>query len=156
MKRFVATNPKLLKAGKFLLLSFCTAALLFSYRSNPDEGTPPDANRFTKVGLTDAGKLDEPMEMTFLPDGRVLIVERKGGLKAVDPKTGAVKLITTVPVNTKYKNKKGQVREAGTHQELLNLHGLYWRLYQLQYVEEKIHSSAPPASNPNLSLETGI
>lgn len=50
----------------------------------------------------------------------------------------------------------GELREAGTHQELLNLHGLYWRLYQLQYVEEKIHSSAPPASNPNLSLETGI
>jgi len=49
----------------------------------------------------------------------------------------------------------GELREAGTHQELLNLHGLYWRLYQLQYVEEKIHSSAPPASNQNLSLETG-
>jgi ATP-binding cassette subfamily B multidrug efflux pump len=50
----------------------------------------------------------------------------------------------------------GELREAGTHQELLNLHGLYWRLYQLQYVEEKIHSSAPPASNQNLSLETGV
>lgn len=49
----------------------------------------------------------------------------------------------------------GELREAGTHQELLNLHGLYWRLYQLQYVEEKIHSSVPPAANPNLSLETG-
>ena len=50
----------------------------------------------------------------------------------------------------------GELREAGTHQELLNLHGLYWRLYQLQYVEEKIHSSAPPASGQNLSLETGV
>ena len=49
----------------------------------------------------------------------------------------------------------GELRESGTHQELLNLHGLYWRLYQLQYVEEKIHSSAPPASNPNFGLETG-
>ena len=48
----------------------------------------------------------------------------------------------------------GELREAGTHQELLNLHGLYWRLYQLQYVEEKIHSSLPPP-NVNLSLETG-
>ncbi len=48
----------------------------------------------------------------------------------------------------------GELREAGTHQELLNLHGLYWRLYQLQYVEEKIHSSIPPAGS-NLSLETG-
>jgi ATP-binding cassette, subfamily B, multidrug efflux pump len=49
----------------------------------------------------------------------------------------------------------GELREAGTHQELLNLHGLYWRLYQLQYVEEKIHSSLPPAANPAFSLETG-
>jgi cytochrome c len=30
----------------------------------------------------------------------------------VDTKTGAVKLIATIPVNTKYKNKQGQVREA--------------------------------------------
>jgi hypothetical protein len=50
----------------------------------------------------------------------------------------------------------GELREAGTHQELLNLHGLYWRLYQLQYVEEKIHSSAPPSTGTNLSLETGF
>jgi ATP-binding cassette, subfamily B, multidrug efflux pump len=50
----------------------------------------------------------------------------------------------------------GELREAGTHQELLNLHGLYWRLYQLQYVEEKIHSSVPPATNSGLSLETGV
>ena len=50
----------------------------------------------------------------------------------------------------------GELREAGTHQELLNLHGLYWRLYQLQYVEEKIHSSVPPAAGSNLSLETGV
>ena len=49
----------------------------------------------------------------------------------------------------------GELRESGTHQELLNLHGLYWRLYQLQYVEEKIHSSVPPAGSKNLSLETG-
>jgi ATP-binding cassette subfamily B multidrug efflux pump len=50
----------------------------------------------------------------------------------------------------------GELRESGTHQELLNLHGLYWRLYQLQYVEEKIHSSVPPASSSGLSLETGV
>ncbi len=49
----------------------------------------------------------------------------------------------------------GELRESGTHQELLNLHGLYWRLYQLQYVEEKIHSSLPPAPASSLSLETG-
>ncbi len=49
----------------------------------------------------------------------------------------------------------GELREAGTHQELLAQHGLYWRLYQLQYVEEKIHNSlAPDASS--MSLESGV
>ena len=27
----------------------------------------------------------------------------------------------------------GEIREQGTHQDLLALHGLYWRLYKLQY-----------------------
>lgn len=47
----------------------------------------------------------------------------------------------------------GELREAGTHNELLTERGLYWRLYQLQYVEEKIHNSSAP--NRELSLESG-
>ena len=31
----------------------------------------------------------------------------------------------------------GELRESGTHNELLTERGLYWRLYQLQYAEEK-------------------
>ncbi len=39
----------------------------------------------------------------------------------------------------------GELREAGTHNELLANRGLYWRLYQLQYAEEKLqHLSAEP------------
>jgi ATP-binding cassette, subfamily B, multidrug efflux pump len=40
----------------------------------------------------------------------------------------------------------GELREMGTHNELLGLRGLYWRLYQLQYSDEKLHLSAdiPP------------
>ena len=86
--------------------------LISAYKIVSDPGPAPDPNRFKKVVLTEAGKFDEPMEMTFLPGNRILIVERKGGVKIVDGKTGAVKLITTIPVNTKYKNKQGQVREA--------------------------------------------
>ena len=37
----------------------------------------------------------------------------------------------------------GELRESGTHNELLTLRGLYWRLYQLQYSDEKIHTSNP-------------
>lgn len=36
----------------------------------------------------------------------------------------------------------GELREIGTHNELLGLRGLYWRLYQLQYSEEKLHPHA--------------
>lgn len=37
----------------------------------------------------------------------------------------------------------GELRESGTHNELLSLRGLYWRLYQLQYSDEKLHVSDP-------------
>jgi cytochrome c len=70
----------------------------------------PDENRFTKVVLGD--KLDEPMEMTLLKDGRVLFVERKGALKQYKPETGEVKTLAMIPVNTKYTNAKGLKREA--------------------------------------------
>jgi ATP-binding cassette subfamily B protein len=33
---------------------------------------------------------------------------------------------------------KGQLRESGTHQELLALRGIYWKLYQLQYKDQEI------------------
>lgn len=70
----------------------------------------PEENRFTKVVLTEG--MDEPMAMTILNDGRVLIVERKGGLKRVDTKTNSVKTIASIPVNTKYTSKEGAVTEA--------------------------------------------
>ncbi|MBV9240624.1 MAG: ABC transporter ATP-binding protein [Acidobacteria bacterium] len=35
----------------------------------------------------------------------------------------------------------GELREMGSHNELLALRGLYWRLYQLQYSDEKLHVS---------------
>ncbi|MFZ0761899.1 MAG: ATP-binding cassette domain-containing protein, partial [Candidatus Sulfotelmatobacter sp.] len=33
---------------------------------------------------------------------------------------------------------KGQVREMGTHQELLAQHGIYFKLYQLQYKDQEV------------------
>jgi len=32
---------------------------------------------------------------------------------------------------------KGQLRETGTHQELLSIRGIYWKLYQLQYKDQE-------------------
>jgi len=33
---------------------------------------------------------------------------------------------------------KGQVREMGTHQELLAQRGIYYKLYQLQYKDQEV------------------
>jgi ATP-binding cassette subfamily B protein len=46
----------------------------------------------------------------------------------------------------------GELRESGTHNELLTLRGLYWRLYQLQYANEKLHISEPGVP----AAETGV
>ena len=46
----------------------------------------------------------------------------------------------------------GELRESGTHNELLTKRGLYWRLYQLQYVEDKLQN-APPDKSLELRLQ---
>lgn len=43
---------------------------------------------------------------------------------------------------------KGELREAGTHQELLALGGLYYRLYQLQYKEQEVVRRSLPIIEP--------
>jgi cytochrome c len=80
--------------------------------SDTSDNTPPETNRFTTTVLTKPGELDEPMIIDFLPNGRILFVERKGKLKSFDVNTGIVKVIANIPVNTKYTSKEGDVREA--------------------------------------------
>jgi ATP-binding cassette subfamily B protein len=47
---------------------------------------------------------------------------------------------------------KGELREAGTHQQLLAERGIYYRLYQLQYKDQEVQAAtwplAPPAPVP--------
>src|SRR6266496_378048 len=101
-------------APKTLFNIFLLIISMFFFSCNQKENTAssekPEDNRFTKVVLTQG--LDEPMAMTFLNDGRVLIVERKGALKAFDTKTNQINTITLIPVNTKYTSKEGVVSEA--------------------------------------------
>jgi ATP-binding cassette subfamily B protein len=40
---------------------------------------------------------------------------------------------------------KGQLRESGTHQQLLAARGIYWKLYQLQYKEQELCVAERPA-----------
>ncbi len=44
----------------------------------------------------------------------------------------------------------GELRESGNHQELLNLRGLYWRLFQLQYAEKSLPVAVLPTSQPQI------
>ncbi len=41
---------------------------------------------------------------------------------------------------------KGQVREMGTHQELLAKRGIYFKLYQLQYKDQEIGTERATAN----------
>jgi ATP-binding cassette subfamily B protein len=47
---------------------------------------------------------------------------------------------------------RGQLREMGSHQELLALRGIYWKLYQLQYKDQEL---VEPASGLTPSLAVG-
>jgi ATP-binding cassette subfamily B protein len=42
---------------------------------------------------------------------------------------------------------KGKLREQGSHQELLGMRGIYYRLYQLQYKDQELRASFEPAEN---------
>lgn len=69
----------------------------------------PEENRFSKVVLEE--KLNEPMELTLLPDGNVLFIERHGALRLYNTTTNKLKTIATIPVSTKYKDAEGKVSE---------------------------------------------
>ncbi len=47
---------------------------------------------------------------------------------------------------------RGQLREMGSHQELLAMHGIYWKLYQLQYKDQEL---AEPAAGLTSTLAVG-
>jgi cytochrome c len=70
----------------------------------------PEENRFSKVILEE--KLNEPMELSVLNDGRILFIERHGAVRLYNTKTKKLKTIATIPVSTQYKDAEGKVSEA--------------------------------------------
>jgi ATP-binding cassette subfamily B protein len=65
--------------------------------------------------------------------------------KMVEGRTSVViahRLSTVQRADTILVMHRGQVREMGSHQELLALHGIYWKLYQLQYKDQELGESA--------------
>jgi cytochrome c len=59
----------------------------------------PEENRFTKVVL--GYFFNEPTEMTVLPDGRILFIERKGRVKLYDPTKDTISVINTFNIWSK-------------------------------------------------------
>ena len=48
---------------------------------------------------------------------------------------------------------KGQLREMGTHQELLAHHGIYYKLYQLQYKDQEVPVANPASQQSTVSAD---
>lgn len=46
---------------------------------------------------------------------------------------------------------KGEVRELGSHQQLLANRGIYYKLYQLQYKDQELATAMPPGGAPQAS-----
>ena len=49
---------------------------------------------------------------------------------------------------------KRQLREMGTHQELLGLRGIYWKLYQLQYKDQEVQAASSGILDGSLVVGT--
>ncbi len=60
-------------------------------KSNPHAFEMPEESRFTKITLVE--QLDEPMELEVLPDGKVMLIERKGKLKLFDPEGSVTRVV---------------------------------------------------------------
>lgn len=91
-----------------LLTAACSAALLMTAcngASNAQGGGAAEANAPAASAATegrpftveDVARFVEPWAMTFLPDGRLLVTEKKGALKVVDVATGASGTVSGVP-----------------------------------------------------------
>ena len=65
-------------------------------KTDPHYTEMPEESRFTKITLVE--KLDEPMELEVLSDGKVLFIERKGKLKLYDPEGSVTAVVGSLSV----------------------------------------------------------
>ena len=73
---------------------------------------PPDADRFTKVTLSE-GMFFEPTEMTILPNGDVLVAQRRGEVMLYSTETNALSEVLKLDVYSKTLNARGVNAEEG-------------------------------------------
>jgi ATP-binding cassette subfamily B multidrug efflux pump len=75
--------------------------------------------------------------------------------KMVEGRTSVViahRLSTVQRADTILVMHRGQLREMGSHQELLALRGIYWKLYQLQYKDQELGEPTPRLT-PSLATD---
>jgi glucose/arabinose dehydrogenase len=79
---------------QFKLSAACALALVASAFAVPSEIGPRQATPWKSTAI---GSFDQPWAIAFLPDKRVLVTERRGQLRIIDPATGTKGTITGVP-----------------------------------------------------------
>ena len=120
-----------LSAGQRQLLSFARALVYDPTILVMDEATS-SVDPETELLIQDA--------LTTLMEGRTTLVV-------------AHRFSTIQHVDRIIVMHKGKLREIGTHQELMDKHGIYWRLYQLQY-EEKHTNTAVQRADSAMDVNT--
>ncbi|MEM7372893.1 MAG: PQQ-dependent sugar dehydrogenase [Bacteroidota bacterium] len=85
-----------------LILGFLFSACIGSQETSVQIETPAP-NRFVFEDLV--RNLNEPMELDFLPDGRILFIERRGILKMYDPASSITQVVGQLDVH--YINENG-------------------------------------------------
>lgn len=83
-----------------LITAACAAALLTTACNAPEArgGASESADAATAPFATEqVARFNEPWAMTFLPDGRLLVTEKRGVLRLVDVSTGASAAVSGTP-----------------------------------------------------------
>ena len=88
----VVTLPVLMSG---LLLAACQNGAASD--TSPVISKTNGADSSTRLTRSELATFDEPWAMAFLPDGRLLVTEKRGQLKLFDPKTGHVGTVSGVP-----------------------------------------------------------
>jgi ATP-binding cassette subfamily B protein len=94
-------------------------------------------------------------EATSSVDTETEFLVRAALEKMVEGRTSVViahRLSTVQRADTILVMHRGQLREMGSHQELLAVKGIYWKLYQLQYKDQELGEPATGLT-PSLAMD---
>lgn len=91
------TRTAAVVAGAVLIVG-CASTAASAHSGAEHAEAPPEGN-FQKVSLV--SEVTQPMQLTVAPDGRVLFIERTGGLRIWKPNTGTTVTAGAVAVDTR-------------------------------------------------------